>query len=181
MAGEGGGEEDDGDPDSTCHGVYVWISIDLSPVSSCFASTCAKQGFQASLNIPGQPVGITIHGGGSQAVHEVVAGNDGWSGVLTRTGHGIGMATQLCVGLQPVVYLFSKGVQQNFLASFYIPGQPVGPNYHHGGGSQVEHGEVEGFIGGGCVRAGLAVGVHGKLGGGKVGAVHHQKGRSNWS
>ena len=157
MAGEGGGDEDDGDPDSTCHGVVVWTSIDPSPVSSCFASTCAKQGFLASLYIPGQPVGITIHGGGSQAVHGVVAGSEGWSGVMAGPGHG--MTSQLCVGLLPFVSLFSNDVQQNFLASFYLSGQPVGPYHHQGGGSQVKHEGMEGFMGGSDVQAGLAVGV----------------------
>ena len=119
--------------------------------------TCAKQGFQASLNIAGQPVGITIHGGGSQAVHGVVAGSDGWSGVMAGPGHG--MTSQLCVGLLPVVSLFSNDVQQNFLASFYLSGQPVGPYHHQGGGSQVKHEGMEGFMGGSDVQAGLAVGV----------------------
>ena len=87
-------------------------------------------------------------------MHGVVAGSEGWSGVMAGLGHG--MTSQLCVGLLPVVSLFSNDVQQNFLASFYLSGQPVGPYHHQGGGSQVKHEGMEGFMGGSDVQAGLA-------------------------
>ena len=167
MAGEAGGD-DDGDPDPKRD---VMANDVLVPVF-CFSSTAVKHGFQASSSSKaGQPVGHHLHGEGGQARHGVVVRSRGWLGDWDRDG----VAIKLFMGLLPVRHLSSTIVKQDFLALFFIPGQPVGITTNMV--EEVKLIMVGEYVGGMEVLAGLFLGLRGAEGTWVVGqTVQYQRG-----